>query len=85
MSERKRIPVKLDGQVIGQAEVTETEEGVTFEMKLPSPGPEALEQLQRYAAASFAFREPDPDLLPHDPLAPQPPRIRDQGELPCKN
>ena len=79
VSEKHQIPVKgPDGQVIAQATVTETDDGLMTEMVLPSV-PGAIEVAA--GGMSFAFREPDPDLMPHDLLAPELPRIKRRDEL----
>lgn len=77
---RYRVPLKApDGRVIAQAEVTETEDGLMFEASLAS-GP-VTASVPDTPAMSFAFREPDPDLMSHDPLAARPPRVRREDAL----
>lgn len=78
MNERQQVPVRgPDGRVIGQATVTETEEGLLTEMTLP--GGREITGLIPGRTMSFAFFD---DPAPHDPLASQPPRVREKGELP---
>lgn len=71
-----QVPLKVNGQVRGQgtllaAEVDADGGGVTLTVDYPGdhvPVPPGR--------MSFAFREPDADELPRDPLAARPPVIR---------
>jgi hypothetical protein len=77
----KQVPVKgPGGEHLGlgtlvSADVGEDGSGVMLVFSLPEdrvpelPAPET-------GGMSFAFAEPDPDLVPRDPLSAKPPRIR---------
>lgn len=70
----RKVPVKIDGQVAGEATVHADEKGV-YVTCVTDSCQELLGALaERSPAFSFAFlEEPEPDL--HDPLAGCPPRL----------
>lgn len=75
------------GREIGRATVVsvavdEDGRGATWTVDVTGEAGRAYARMTDARRASFAFREPDPDLMPHDPLAPKPLLImpRDPGQ-----